>query len=123
MILAAMKLHDSMIGDAGGAGEAATGATEPRCNTPLLIKKALAAAALAEIASGKKKKKSHKKSKNTSKKKSKKGKLAWKVKKGKSAKDKAAAQNADRAHDEFSRSLNKTDVNALMQVIRTREHR
>ena len=97
-----LEVHDSrcnawrdlMIGDAGGAGEAATGATEPRRNTPLLIKTALAAAALAEIASGKKKKKSHKKSKNTSKKKSKKGKFASDGKKSKSAKDKAAAQNA-----------------------------
>ena len=48
------ELRDSMIGDAGSAGEAATGATELRRNTPLLINTALAAAALAKIASARK---------------------------------------------------------------------
>ena len=85
--------HGSMI-CASGCNTPQKVARKSVCTTPLLIRTTLAAAALAELASGKKNKKSHKKRKNTSTKKSKKETFASKVKKGKSAKDKAAAHNA-----------------------------
>ena len=93
--------RDSTIGASGST--ARQRAAQPSGNTPLSIKTALAAAALAEIASGKKNKNSHKKSKSTSNNKSTKGKFASKV-----TKAMACLQNDEPRARSRSRSLSPT---------------